>query len=99
MTFLKPASAAALAGPVMLAETRRDPWNRRSAHAVMARTPATTPFPPTVHVASPPGGEASGMAPPPHSGAVAAPERRGGAAVERRWAGALRLGARVGRGS
>ena len=98
MTFLKPGTAAALAGCDMLETFFRDPWNRVDAGDVIARNSATTPFPPTVHNAALPSGGAPRMVPPPHSGAPA-PERRGGAAVERRWAGALRLGARQGRGA
>ena len=57
--------------------------------------PTASPFPPTMRVAPSASADGGCMIPPPHSGAdAAAPERRGGIAVERRWAGALRLGAR-----
>ena len=52
-------------------------------------------FPPTMHQPPPGFGRASRMVPPPHSGAAeAAPERRGGIAAVRRWAGALSSGKR-----
>ena len=56
---------------------------------------AGSPFPPTMH--PPPGnGRAHRMVPPPHSGAAgAAPERRGGIAAMRRWAGVLSSGQRA----
>jgi hypothetical protein len=67
-----------------------------AAFAAFARV-AKSPFPPTMPVTASPRGTAAGMVPPPHSGAgAAAPERRGGTAAMRRWAGALRLGARRG---
>jgi len=53
-------------------------------------------FPPTMHKVSSVRGRVR-MIPPPHSGAeAAAPERRGGIAAERRWAGVPRLGPRRG---
>ena len=98
MTFLTPAAAAALAGCATPEEIASNLWNRGTSGDVIARTSETLPFPPTVHTALPSQGVVRRMVSPPHSGAAAAPERRGGTAVERRWAGALRLGARYGRG-
>ena len=58
--------------------------------AALSPAGAGTPFPPTMHKPPPGNGRAVRMVPPPHSGAVAAaPERRGGIAAMRRWAGAL----------
>jgi hypothetical protein len=64
----------------------------------LAPLPAAASVPPTMRVIRSPATGAGRMVPPPHSGAAAAPERRGGTAVKRRWAGALRLGARHGGG-
>ena len=65
--------------------------------AALSPTGAGTPFPPTMHKPPPGTGRAVRMVPPPHSGAAdAAPERRGGIAAMRRWAGASSSGARPG---
>ena len=72
---------------------------RLSFAAATALLPASAgqPFPPTMHRPPPGIGRAVRMVPPPHSGAVdTAPERRGGIAAMRRWAGALSSGLRLG---
>lgn len=65
---------------------------------VLLPLPAAALVPPTMRVIRSATADAGRMVPPPHSGAAAAPERRGGTAAKRRWAGALRLGARQGGG-
>lgn len=75
--------------------------NRLTFPVALALTPvpATSALPSTMRL-PPPTRRADCMVPPPHSGVdAAAPERRGGTAAERRWAGTLRLGARHGGGS
>ena len=68
-----------------------------AAGAAQADATGAIPFPPTMHRSPSARGRGTCLVPPPHSGDIAAPERRGGAAARRRWAGALRLGARHGR--
>jgi hypothetical protein len=75
--------------------------HRLSFPVALALAPETAAacFPPTMRVVPSATADAGRMVPPPHSGARAAPERRGGtAAGQRRWAGVPHIGARSGGG-
>ena len=79
--------------------SRKRHWSDWVAMA-LSPVPAALSFLPTMQSRPPGSGRVRRMVPPPHSGAgAAAPERRGGTAAMRRWAGALRLGARHGGGT